>query len=193
MKKHFKKSEYVLAGLLALVIGFPFAVEPPAASASMSLDASVSGQTVQQKALGNYQNYRDSRRDYQKAQALCVQLRKNGKQVTCPDINDPTGITIFLSTHHNAPVVAAGSGKTIQSVGDLTPYQLNLIRWYQKVNTCPDSMKDYLPGFYQLCESLLNPNPILYRGIASPNQTSTVTTSTLDDLIKANKGVKRTW
>lgn len=191
MKKHFKKSEYVLAGLLALIAGFPFAVEPPAEPVEMVLGASVT--SIQEKAADNYRNYRDNRRDYQKSQVLCRQLLASGKEITCPDINDTTGILIFLSTHENVPPVAAGSGMVIQSLTDLNQYQLNLMRRYQKINTCPETMRGYLPGFFELCESLLSQNPVKYRGITGPTGISNASEFTLDELIKANKGVKRTW
>lgn len=195
MKKAFKKSEYFLAAVLALVAGFPLAVEPPAFHADVAYGASVvTATTIQQKALDNYQNYRDNRRDYQKSQELCGQLHKNGKNITCPSINDEAGILHFLATHEVLPPPATASGLVIQSLSDLNSYQLNLMRWYQKVNVCPASMKDFAPGFYELCQSLLNPHPPVLQSPSHYFNTATVQTgATLNDIIKANKGVKRSW
>lgn len=195
MRTHFKKSEYFLAAVLALVAGFPFAVEPPVLSSyEIPMEASVlsKAKTIQEGALDNYGNYRENRRDFQKSQELCAQLRKAGQDIECPEVNDLSGIRYFLSTHKTVPVAKAGSGMIVQSTADLTPYQQNLLRWYQKSNVCPDSMKNFLPGFFELCQSLLHKKP------ASMSRTVVETDSnnvpnTLDQIIDANKGVKRTW
>jgi hypothetical protein len=145
--------------------------------------------------LNNYARYRDERRDFAKAQALCIELRGNGKQVTCPDVNDRSGILHFLSTHENLSPVATSTGTSVLRVSDLSITQMNLLRRYQRINTCPSLLNEYLPGFLQLCKSLLNPHPILYRGIQGPNATSVmsdVPQYSLDDIINANKGIKRT-
>ncbi len=195
MKKTFKKSEYFLAATLALIAGFPLAVYPPSFPTESVLGASlVAGINVQEKALDNYKNYRDNRRDYQKATALCEKLRGDDKDVDCPSINDSAGIQYFLKTHENVPAPAAMSGKIVQSMEDLTPYDQNLIRWYQKANVCPVSMKEYLPGFYELCQSVLRLNRVRGRTvITGPNGAESEPAATLDEIIRANKGIKRTW
>ncbi len=194
-KRSFKKSEYFLAGLIALIAGFPLAVQLPASAMDVPLTGSVTATTTQQTALDNYTNYRDSRRDYAKAQALCIQLRTNGKQVTCPDINDRSGILQFLATHENQKAVAnTNTGVTVLHVTDLTLTQSNLLRRYQKINTCPTTLNEYLPGFLQLCESLLNAHPVMYKGIQSPSTTAAQSDTpqyTLDQIIKANRGLEK--
>lgn len=193
MKKSFKKSEYFLAGVLAFIAAFPLAVEPPALVTDSALAASViAGTNIQEKALKNYKNYRENRREYQKATVLCEKLRGNGKDVTCPSINDATGIRFFLKTHENLVVPAAMSGRVIQSIADLTPYDQNLLRWYEKANVCPDSMKEYLPGFYELCQSVLRSRRIPGRTyITGPTGAHTNPPATLEEIIDANQTLKK--
>ncbi|UPA22282.1 hypothetical protein K8942_04495 [Candidatus Peribacteria bacterium] len=196
MKKSFKKSEYFLGAVLALIAGFPFAVEPPVSVTDTALAASlVAGTTIQEKALANYRFYRDNRRDFQVARDLCEELQANGKDITCPDVNDLSGIQIFLKTHENEKAVTVtGTGKVVLTKEDLTTFDVNQLRRFQRINTCPESLKDYLPGFYELCQSVVNIKRVRGRTvITGPNGAETQPAPTLDEIIKANKGVQRTW
>ncbi len=195
MKKSFKKSEYFLAGVLGLIAAFPLAVEPPAFASDATLDAALlAGTTIQQKALKNYKNYRASRRDYQASQELCVELKKIGKIVECPDINDAIGITVFLKTHDTLKRTSA-TGSFVReklTTADLNITQLNQLRRYQRLNSCPESLKNYLPGFFELCYTLIDDNPVLRRGIVGPKGvTSMPPAPTLDEIIEANQTLKK--
>lgn len=185
MNKLSKKQRYFVTGLALFAAAFPLVT-------SQTFDASLTGSTVavvpHELAAENRDNYRQERRDYADAIDLCQKLRADGKDVTCPDINDRAGILYLLQNHENLPQhgAATETGAVVLHVSDLTPYQFNLIRWYQRINTCPDTMKDYLPGFYDLCVSMLNPRPMLLQGLTGPDDNGD-STFTLDEFIKANK------
>ncbi len=195
MKRPFKKSEYFLAGVLAFVAAFPLVTDVSMVGSDLSLAAStLSRGAIRQQALENVQDYRANRRDFQKSRELCQELQAQGSDVTCPDVNDAAGIYTFLSTHKNADPVAVDTEKNILSMSDLNAFQTNLMRRYQKIHTCPETMKGYLPGFYELCQSLLTPAVMLNHGIITgPQNTDEEDTTTLNDMVKVNKGVKRTW
>lgn len=196
MKKSFKKSEYFLGAVLALIAGFPLAVQPPETVTDMALAASVTaGTSIQEKALSQYRFYRDNRRDYQVARDLCEKLQADGKDVTCPDINDLSGIQFFLKTHDNAPVVAdTATGDVALTIADLNTFDMNQLRRFQRIHMCPESLKSYLPGFYELCQSIVYVKRVRGRTvITGPNGEQTQPAATLDEIIKANKGVQRTW
>lgn len=186
----FKKSEYVLAAIFALLAAFPLAVKYPIAF-GYDLTASVAT-TEQQKALDNKVNYRDNRRDYEAASKLCITLRAAGQEFTCPDINDAAGIAYFLRNHKSqtTTAVTASSGSKL-TTSKLTTNQRDLLRWYRKINTCPTTLKADMPAFYELCKSFLNPHPVLYQGLTNGDENAKPDV-TLDDYTKANKGVRRT-
>lgn len=186
-----KKSEYFLAAVLALVAAFPLAVQQPS---DVPVTATVA--TIQQQqALNNHSDYRQNLRDYQKATQICIELRAEGKDVTCPNVNDYNAIQHFLNGDYSAALHAAASatGTTRLQMSDLTDFQQNLLRWYQRINSCPQALQDSMPGFYDLCQSMLNPFvPTsqgwrnLYQGVNGDQS------ATLNDIIDANKGVNRT-
>lgn len=189
MRTSLKKSEYFLAATLALIAAFPMAVEPPMLSPEVSLAAMVSGTTIQQTARANYSDYRQNRRDYAEAKALCIQLRKGGNEVTCPDINDAAGIQYFLGTHKNLPTAKTLTGTVVLHMEDLNTYEMNLMRRYLRINTCPQTLKTFLPGFYELCVNLVNPNPKLYKGTTFDTESS-VENIDLDEFIKAHQSFR---
>lgn len=184
-----KKSEYVLGAIFTLLAAFPLAVGGSVALGN-DLQATVAT-TQQQDALDNKGQYRTNRRDYEAATAICIQLRSQGKGVTCPDINDAAGIAYFLR-HRANPVAAASSSSTSKlTVNDLTKYQQDLLRWYRRINTCPATLQSDMPAFYELCKNFLNLHPVLLQGLTN-GDANAVPKVTLDDIVKANKGVRRT-
>ncbi|HVW66889.1 MAG TPA: hypothetical protein VHA78_04135 [Candidatus Peribacteraceae bacterium] len=189
-----KKSEYVLAGILALVAAFPLAVHQPEL-ADVSLSATVAT-TQQQEALNHYSDYRQNLRDYQKATQICIQLRAEGKDITCPDVNDYDAIQRFLNGDYAVVSQEASSSSSSTPVlqqSDLNVSEQNLLRWYQRINFCPVSLQNSMPAFYNLCESTLNPFAPTIRGWRNPNQAVAGTSATLEQIIDANKGAARMW
>lgn len=192
--RQLKKSEYFLAALLMLVAGFPLAVKLPTAGA-VPLPATVAT-TMQQQALDQYSTYRQDRRDYEAATALCIQLRAQGQKVTCPDINDYNGIEQFLNGNYNSSMhgAAADSSSSVLQVSDLNASQLGLLRWYERINNCPLTLKNSLSGFYDLCESMLNLNATVHLNTlnAHAGVATSETITNLQDIINANHGVNHT-
>lgn len=183
MRKFSKKQRYVAAGIFALVAAFPLVTS---GVPSVPLHGSAT-YVPQEAAADNRDNYRQERRDYARAIELCQRLIAGGKDVACPDVNDKAGIAYFLKNHENMPSTGSGStGTTILNLSDLKIHDLNLMRWYQRINTCPETMKDYMPGFYELCQSLLNPTPMLLQGF-SPLMHGAAPDVSLGDYIKANR------
>jgi hypothetical protein len=186
-----KKSEYVLAGILAFVSAFPLAAgQIP--FPDVPLQGTVAT-TEGQQALDNYANYRQGMRDYQHAMQICIQLRAQGQQITCPDVNDYDGIHRMLSGNYNTSPMHAAAPNTTLRMSDLTSYQQGLIRWYQRIHSCPDSLKDYyLAGFYDLCFSMIQTAPAidttknLHQGVSRDQAPAS-----LDQIINANQAPTR--
>ena len=206
--KFSKKSEYVLAGVFAFVAAFPVLVPSPLGIPS-DLQAAVATHQ-QQRALDSKDEYRAQRRDYAKAMALCIHLRATGKDVVCPSVNDYGAIQIFLDNNGDVPVsssstssvASASSVSSVAShsseasrlqVSDLTTGQTQLLRWYRKINSCPDTLKQSSPDFYTLCKAFLDPHPFIIENRNKSFDASTVKpAATLRQFIDANQGVRRT-
>jgi hypothetical protein len=199
MKYSFKKSEYVLAGVLALVAAFPVVTDVSMLGSDLSVTASLlSSKAIKEQAKDNQIDYRQNRRDFQKARALCQELQSQGKEVNCPNINDADDLRVFLATHENAVEAVEGTGAAL-TVSDLNTFQLNLLRRYKNIHSCPKALNDVLPGFYALCQANVKPASRLQQKlierkvIKGPQTNSTTDDPTLEDFLKVNKGVKRTW
>ncbi len=184
-----QKSHYVLAGLLALVAAFPLVVDT---EGKVLLDASVTN--LREQVKENKDTFRNTRRDYEDAIALCSKRQKDGEDVVCPDVNDPVGIQRFLkglpSEHEAAPAT-----NVALKLSNLDDTQAGLLRRYQRAHACPDSMEEILPGFKALCLSLMPDVPAAITSVVHARVKATQGPKrdgqfTLDELIDAKKGAR---
>ena len=109
---------------------------------------------------------------YTEAEARCLERRGMREDTGCPDINDPILYGAFETlvlqvkdtadspeeTHAAAPLTSS------LQTQDLSDHDRLILRWYEQARTCPITLKNYLPGFYELCLSLVGkgaaPDPI---------------------------------
>lgn len=170
-----RKTRAFLLGFLCLVVAYPLA--------TFSLASLVSGVNLFDPA-----EYRQQRRDYTKAMELCTERRAHGEpDLECPDVNDAAAIQRFLDGKSAAPTHDAAAKKLKES--DLTAGQVAVLRRYTRVNTCPEVLKDFLPGFYQLCKSVVGQSGARIKGMANERANEALSNPapevTLDDVVKA--------
>src|SRR3989344_2999220 len=110
---------------------------------------------------------------YAEAENRCLERQGMREDTGCPDINDPVLYEAF-ETHvlqidatedseEGEAHPAAPSTSSLQT-DDLSDRDRLMLRRYERARTCPTTLKDYLPGFYELCLSLVGksaaPDPI---------------------------------
>jgi len=116
---------------------------------------------LKQKALEDRVRVRRQQRQYWQAIDIIQDRRAEGEDVTVPDVNDYDGIMRILELdsetedssekmHEAAPQQQASS----LMVEELGENDRHLLRKYSKASSCPESLKDYIPGFYELCLSV---------------------------------------
>lgn len=109
------------------------------------------------QAIAEQARVREQRRQYSQVQSLCRDRAAKGEAVVCPTIDDTEGIAAFLtgSTHAAASAPVAGTNEAILKQDQLTDYQRDLLRRYQRAGSCPETIEQILPGFHDLCVSLV--------------------------------------
>lgn len=104
---------------------------------------------------------------YTEAETRCLAtLRDRRNNTACPDINDPALLkafkTLVLQQEDTEPMEehTAASEEVTSSLqtADLSDRDRLLLRRYERARTCPTTLKNYLPGFYELCLSLVGKN-----------------------------------
>ncbi|MBI3336407.1 hypothetical protein HYZ98_02470 [Candidatus Peregrinibacteria bacterium] len=93
---------------------------------------------------------------YSEAVDRCLGERRFGIDYHCPDINDPKLWDAFIDNlHTDEPAHAAAPAEPTLQKESLEPNEKALLRRYRRARVCPESLKQYLPGFYELCISLV--------------------------------------
>lgn len=101
---------------------------------------------------------------YWEALERCLKGRRFGIDYGCPDINDPKLWEAFIQDTNvdpNAmkrgeePAHAAAPAIPTLTEEDLKVHEKALLRRYRRARVCPESLRQYLPGFYELCISLV--------------------------------------
>lgn len=178
MKRPITKTEYIVGAFFALTALLPLAttedgytidVLPPLASV-VSDGSDLMTDHLAQRRLIN--------------QALEICTRRG---VECPDVNDYDALRRFMrgesAVHEAAPETDADAPITIL---DLTDTQKGMLRRFQRVRVCPDGLDDLLPGFFNLCSTLLKQTPDTRSTIdrAIPVEFFPTLRPTLEQLIK---------
>lgn len=110
---------------------------------------------------------------YSEAEVKCLERRSIREDTSCPDINDPalfeafeTHVLQVAAPEEDAVEEAHAAAPSVSSLEteDLSDRDRLLLRRYERARTCPMTLKNYLPGFYELCLSLVGksaaPEPI---------------------------------
>lgn len=144
-------------------------------------------------------DWREQRRLYSRAIEECRDRRQDGQVLDCTTIkiNDPTTFVPFLTEAVPSPVLpgeathAAAPELTVQA---LSEQDRSNLRRYQRGGACPATLKDYLPGFYELCQRVVQETQLpLSRGridVAAKKRIPAAPVLkhlTADDIAKAKK------
>lgn len=182
MRRRFSKREYVLGGLFALIALFPLATKPDGEEVEILPPlASVVGR---REVLELRDERTQQMRMHEKALDICV--RRGDAE--CPDVNNYGELRQFM---RGVPVMHNAAFEVVTmplTTSDLTDVQGGMLRRYMKVRTCPTELNDILPGFFDLCTSILedteDTRPRLQFDRMIPTKLFPVLEPTLDQLIK---------
>ncbi len=105
-------------------------------------------------------DWSEQRRLYSRAIETCRDRRQEGQTLDCLSIkiNDPATFQPFLT--EAVPSVVPPGGVSHAAAPELTVDMLSgrdrsQLRRYHRVGSCPATLKNYLPGFYELCERVV--------------------------------------
>lgn len=144
-------------------------------------------------------DWREQRRLYSSAIEACRDRRQDGQVLDCTTIkiNDPTTFAPFLTDDVPPSVLPEETSHTAApelTVEMLSERDRSHLRRYQRVGACPATLKDYLPGFYELCKRVAEETQLpLSRGridVAAKKRipaTPVPKRLTADDIAKAKK------
>ncbi len=145
--------------LVVALLGLPLALQtllPGIVVSGSSLTGSLSPMNFMQEGSRSWTTQRT--RDYYQALELCQTHIDAGEDVTCPGPNDLEGIQKMLDGifqgDEDAVVLPTSDTLTVQELNDV---ERSLLRNYQNAGTCPESLKDFTPGFYELCKTMVTP------------------------------------
>lgn len=101
-------------------------------------------------------DWREQRRLYSRAIETCRDRRQDGQVVDCTaiKINNPSTFRPFLVEAVASIPSIAGAVHTAApalTVEMLSEHDRSQLRRYDRAGSCPASLKEYLPGFYELC------------------------------------------
>lgn len=144
-------------------------------------------------------DWREQRRLYSRAIEACRDRRQQGQTLDCTsiEINDPATFVPFLTDAAPSAVLpeetshAAAPRLTVETLSERDRSHL---RRYQRVGSCPATLKDYLPGFYELCKRVVEETQLpLSRGRIDPLAKKRIPAApalprvTANDVAEANK------
>ena len=145
-------------------------------------------------------DWREQRRLYSVAMEKCRDLRQQGRTLDCLSIkiNDPATFQSFLTTEAVPsalpPSDVSHAAAPKLTVDALSERDRSHLRRYQRVGSCPATLKDYLPGFYELCKRVTGEMQLpLSRGRIDPAAKKRIPAEpvplrlTADDIAKAKK------
>lgn len=99
------------------------------------------------------------RRAFERVLEQCDTLAGQGKDVVCPDINDPSAVRAFMrqdgeevleDDHAAAP--------PLLKIEDLSDQHLAVLRRMTRVGHCnEEQLSSLVPGMYELCVALVGP------------------------------------
>lgn len=145
-------------------------------------------------------DWSEQRRLYSRAIETCRDRRQEGQTLDCLSIkiNDPATFQPFL-TDAVSVTPPSTSGVSHAAAPELTVDALSerdrsQLRRYHRVGSCPATLKDYLPGFYELCQRVVEETQLpLSRGRSDAAAKKRIAPEpvpprlTADDIAKAKK------
>lgn len=150
MKRPITKTEYIVGAFFALTALLPLAttedgytidVLPPLASVVSDGSELMTDHLAQRRLINQ-------------AMEICER-----RGVECPDVNDYDALRRFIRGESAVHEAASETGSNVITILDLTETQKGMLRRFQRVRVCPDGLDDVLPGFFNLCSTLLKQTP----------------------------------
>lgn len=93
------------------------------------------------------------KRSYQAVLKVCNDRDGVVEDMACPDVNDKKAVKTFLKNEpeqHSAAPTQQGLRRS-----DLAPDDQALLDRYTGRGSCPIRLRNFLPGFYELCQSIV--------------------------------------
>lgn len=166
-KKRFAHAFPLAAVLLALIVTVPLTGQALFRSQDdygVRFEDGV--QDIYRKAQEDQASLALRRRRYHTAMRRYRDLQNAGSEdLVRPDINDPSTVARYLEGSGNTPAdtihaaaeeeeSGSGSGPEL-TITEVSREDRQLLRRYERAGTCPVSLQNYIPGFYELCLSLV--------------------------------------
>lgn len=152
MKIHFSSYATLAAALVVAVTTLPIAHDALIGSNSRESMAE-----IQKAAKEDSAARRERSRDFYEATRRYLERTKRGEEnIPVPKANDPKSVEFYFEEKHEAaPTPKPKMPSTLQlSVKQVSEQDRLLLRRYERAGTCPESLKEYIAGFYELCVSL---------------------------------------
>lgn len=152
MKIHFRSYATWTVALLVVVTSLPITKDALIGSNSRESMAA-----IQKAAKDDSVARRERRHRYYDATELYWERTKRGEEdIPVPNVNDPKTIDFYFEEKHEAaPVPVRVKPSTLQlTINAVSDQDRLLLRRYERAGTCPESLKQYVEGFYELCVSL---------------------------------------
>lgn len=180
-------SRLVTVALVA-VLATPLAVEVFTGTGGEPGLLTSSIMQARENALQGRASARRKQRQYWMAiEAFQMRVREGEQGLVPPNINDYNSILEYLGEGEEEapPEVERASAPQTSSMDSqsLSDSDRLLLRRYSRANSCPESLKNYIPGFYELCLSvtrdaspeprvgLINENVQLHSKVSPPPAT----------------------
>ncbi|MEK7590926.1 MAG: hypothetical protein AAB489_01830 [Patescibacteria group bacterium] len=118
---------------------------------------------VMEIARQYHQEVQNKRHDYYEAMEMYRERLKDGeKDLPKPDVNNQTTVDFYFgratleeAVHAASPKAAVKDATTAVLANEtISKEDRALLRRYERAGYCPESLKNYVAGFYDLCTSL---------------------------------------
>ena len=164
-KEHFDNLISLTVAMLVAVVALPFTSQ----AMFRSVDQDGNHMFEQQvpdlikiaKADRSVQSER--RHNFYRAMELYRDRTKNGEEnLLVPDINNASSVQFYLDAAAKTEEASSGHAAAEDpkvALKDISSTDRTLLRQFEHTGNCPTSLKSYIPGFYELCLSLIVGKP----------------------------------
>ncbi len=150
MKNHFGTYATWTAALLVAVTSLPLTQDALTGSNSRQ-----SMTEIQKSAKEDSTDRRARARNFYEATRRYLERTKKGEEnIPVPNVNDPKTIDFYFEEKHEAAPTPQKSSTLQLTIKEVSDQDRLLLRRYERAGTCPESLKEYVKGFYELCVSL---------------------------------------
>ncbi|MDO8649091.1 MAG: hypothetical protein Q7R81_04910 [Candidatus Peregrinibacteria bacterium] len=150
----------LMVAMVAVVIAVPLTTQALFRGQDQDGFSVESQPDMRERANADREERLQIRLRYHKALEIYRDLLKVGeKDLIKPDVNDPDTVDFYLDTPgYDEELVdheAARRKPTTLQIEQVSKDDRLLLRRYERARQCPESLKNYIDGFYELCLSLV--------------------------------------